>query len=174
MDFDSSTVMTPSLPTFSMASAMMVPIVSSLLAEMVPTWAIILPFTGLLSFFSSSVTTATAFSMPRLISIGLPPAVTFLIPSRKRHWARTVAVVVPSPATSLVLLATSRTIRAPRFSMGSLRSISFATVTPSLVMVGEPNLLSRMTFRPLGPRVTLTASARAFTPLRMALRASSR
>src|SRR5579864_3936505 len=30
--------------------------------------------------------------------------------------ARTVAVVVPSPATSLVLLATSRTICAPMFS----------------------------------------------------------
>ncbi len=39
----SSTVMTPSLPTFSMASAMILPMVSSLLAEMVPTWAIMLP-----------------------------------------------------------------------------------------------------------------------------------
>ena len=78
----SSTVMTPSLPTFSIASAMMSPIVSSLFAEIVPTWAIILPLTGLLSFFSSSTTTATAFSMPRLMSIGLAPAVTFLMPSR--------------------------------------------------------------------------------------------
>ena len=78
----SSTVMTPSLPTFSMASAMILPMVSSLLAEMVPTWAIILPLTGLLSFFSSSITAATAFSMPRLSSIGLAPAVTFLLPSR--------------------------------------------------------------------------------------------
>ncbi len=174
MVLDSSTVITPSLPTFSMASAMMPPIVSSLLAEMVPTWAIILPFTGLLSFLSSSTTRATAFSIPFLSSIGLAPAVTFLIPSRKRHWASTVAVVVPSPATSLVLLATSRTMRAPRFSMGSLRSTSLATVTPSLVMVGEPNFLSRMTFRPLGPSVTLTASARALTPFRTAPRASSR
>ena len=32
--------MTPSLPTFSMASAMSSPMVSSLLAETVPTWAI--------------------------------------------------------------------------------------------------------------------------------------
>ena len=78
----SSTVMTPSLPTLSIASAMIVPIVSSLLAEMVPTWAIILPLTGLLSFFSSSVTAATAISMPRFRSIGLAPAVTFLLPSR--------------------------------------------------------------------------------------------
>ncbi len=171
---DSSTVMTPSLPTFSMASAMILPMVSSLLAEMVPTWAIILPFTGLLSFFSSSTTIATADSMPSFSCIGLAPAVTLRMPSRKMAWASTVAVVVPSPATSEVLLATSRTMRAPRFSIGSLRSISLATVTPSLVMVGEPNFLSRMTLRPLGPRVTFTASASAFTPRRIALRASSR
>jgi hypothetical protein len=74
--------MTPSLPTFSMASAMMPPMVSSLLAETVPTWAIIFPATGLLSFFSSSTTALTAFSMPRLMSMGLAPAVTFLLPSR--------------------------------------------------------------------------------------------
>src|SRR5581483_6859672 len=78
--------------------------------------------------------------------------------------ASTVAVVVPSPAVSDVLLATSRTICAPMFSSGSLRSISFATVTPSFVMVGEPNFLSRTTLRPLGPSVTLTASASWLTP----------
>src|SRR6478672_4095454 len=78
--------------------------------------------------------------------------------------ASTVAVVVPSPAVSEVLLATSRTICAPMFSSGSLRSISFATVTPSLVMVGEPNFLSRTTLRPFGPRVTFTASASWLTP----------
>src|SRR5437588_12477546 len=55
--------------------------------------------------------------------------------------ARTVAVVVPSPATSLVLVATSRTICAPMFWKRSARSISFATVTPSLVTVGAPGLL---------------------------------
>src|SRR6266568_164642 len=87
--------------------------------------------------------------------------------------ASTVAVVVPSPATSEVLEATSRTIWAPMFSSGSLRSISLATVTPSLVMTGEPNFLSRTTLRPLGPRVTLTASARRLTPRRIACRESS-
>src|SRR3954464_3558608 len=85
-------------------------------------------------------------------------------------WASTVAVVVPSPAVSDVLLATSRTICAPMFSSGSFRSISLATVTPSLVMVGEPNFLSRTTLRPLGPRVTFTASASWFTPRRIACR----
>src|SRR6185369_13307531 len=87
-------------------------------------------------------------------------------------WARTVAVVVPSPATSEVLEATSLTSWAPMFSNLSSSSISLATVTPSLVMSGEPNDLSMMTLRPLGPRVTFTASARVFTPFRMALRPS--
>ena len=57
--------------------------------------------------------------MPRLSAIGLAPAVTFLRPSRKIAWASTVAVVVPSPARSEVLVATSFTICAPMFSIGS-------------------------------------------------------
>ena len=53
----SSTVMTPSLPTFSIASAIRLPISLSLLAEMEPTWAIsFLPVVGTLIFFSSSTT----------------------------------------------------------------------------------------------------------------------
>ena len=85
------------------------------------------------------------------MAIGVAPAVTFLRPSRKIASASTVAVVVPSPATSEVLLATSRTICAPMFWYGSSSSISFATVTPSLVTVGEPHFLSRTTLRPRGP-----------------------
>ena len=114
---------------------------------------------------------ATALSMPRLMSIGLWPAATSFAPSRKIAWASTVAVVVPSPATSEVLEATSFTICAPMFSNLFSSSISLATVTPSLVMVGEPNDFSITTLRPLGPRVTLTASARMFTPRRIASRA---
>ena len=87
--------------------------------------------------------------------------------------ASTVAVVVPSPARSLVFEATSRTIWAPMFSSGSESSISFATVTPSLVTVGAPNFLSMTTLRPLGPSVTFTALARASTPRSSARRASS-
>src|SRR3954447_6178718 len=56
------------------------------------------------------------------------------------------------------------------FSSAFPRSISLATVTPSLVMVGDPNFLSMMTLRPLGPRVTLTASANWLTPRRIACR----
>ena len=78
----SSTVMTPSLPTLSIASAMIRPIASSWFAEIVPTWAIIDPLTGLDILLSSVVIASTALSMPRFTAIGLAPAVTFLAPSR--------------------------------------------------------------------------------------------
>src|SRR5437868_8007706 len=52
-------------------------------------------------------------------------------------------------------------------------SISLATVTPSLVTVGAPHDFSITTLRPRGPRVTLTASARVFTPARIRARALS-
>src|SRR5512140_2875586 len=87
-------------------------------------------------------------------------------------WASTVAVVVPSPATSEGFDATSFTIWAPMFSNLFSSSISFATVTPSFVIVGDPKLFSMTTFRPFGPSVTATASARVWTPRRMASRAS--
>ena len=55
----------------------------------------------------------------------------------------------------------------------SFNSISFATDTPSLVIVGPPKPLSNTTLRPLGPNVTLTAFASVFTPSTIRLRASS-
>ena len=113
-----------------------------------------------------------ARSMPRFRSIGFMPAATDLAPSRTIDWARTVAVVVPSPAMSLVFEATSRTIWAPMFSNLSASSISLATVTPSLVMRGAPKDLSMTTLRPLGPSVTFTASARMSTPRSIFSRAS--
>src|SRR4030066_1143659 len=84
-----------------------------------------------------------------------------------------VAVVVPSPATSLVLEATSFTIWAPMFSYLSDSSTSFATVTPSFVTSGEPNDFSTVPSRPRGPSVTLTASVRMSTPILIAARASA-
>src|SRR6478735_1546022 len=85
--------------------------------------------------------------------------------------ASTVAVVVPSPAMSEVFDATSLTIWAPMFASLSSSSISLATVTPSLVTVGEPQLFSMMTFRPRGPSVTFTVLARMLSPLAMLWRA---
>ena len=113
-----------------------------------------------------------ARSMPRLRSMGFMPAATALTPSLTIAWARTVAVVVPSPAMSLVLEATSRSICAPMFSNLSESSISLATETPSLVTRGAPKALSMTTLRPLGPSVTRTASARVSTPRSMRARAS--
>src|SRR5665213_2463618 len=124
-----------------------------------------------------SQTAVTAASMPFFSSSGCAPAATLRRPSCTIAWASTVAVVVPSPATSLVLVATSLASWAPRFSYGLLSSISRAMVTPSFVIVGAPNFLSITTLRPLGPSVTLTALARASTPrwrLRRAFSSNSR
>ena len=57
-----------------------------------------------------STAASTAASMPFFRLIGLAPAAT-LRPSRTIDHASTVAVVVPSPATSSVFLATSLTSR---------------------------------------------------------------
>src|SRR5215207_4362207 len=59
------------------------------------------------------------------------------------------------------------------FSNGSSSSTSFAIDTPSFVIVGAPNFLSRTTLRPRGPSVTLTVSASLLTPASSARRASS-
>src|SRR5215210_5272308 len=173
-DLPSSTVITPSLPTLSIASAMILPMVSSLLAEMEPTCAISLEVVvALEAFFSSATRAVTALSMPRFRSIGFMPAATYFMPSRTMAWASTVAVVVPSPALSLVLEATSLTICAPMFWNLSLSSISLATETPSLVTVGAPKLRSSTTLRPFGPSVILTALARMLMPSTSFERASS-
>ena len=113
---DSSTVMTPSLPTLSMASAMISPTWVSA-AEMEAVEAICsLVSTSLAMLSSCSQTASIAASMPRFSDIGLAPAATLRRPSRTSACASTVAVVVPSPATSSVFLATSLTSSAPIFS----------------------------------------------------------
>src|SRR4051812_24445662 len=59
------------------------------------------------------------------------------------------------------------------FSNGSSSSISLATETPSCVTVGEPNLRSTATLRPLGPRVVPTALTTTSMPFLSLRRASS-
>ena len=172
----SSTVMTPSLPTFVNASASILPISASPLALMLATWATSSGLATLIRleiFWSLATTPSTAFCMPRARAIASAPAVMFLRASLNRASAMTVAVVVPSPATSLVLEAASFTSWAPMFSHLSRRSISSATVTPSLVIVGAPQPLSRTALRPRGPRVDLTARASFSTPASSLPRASS-
>ncbi len=107
MVLDSSTVITPSLPTLSKASASRSPITLSRL-EIVATDAMSSRVsTSRAASRSASPTASAAASMPRLRPIGLAPAATARRPSWTIAWASTVAVVVPSPATSLVLVATS-------------------------------------------------------------------
>merc|ERR1712235_236024 len=75
------------------------------------------------------------------------------IPSVTIALARTVAQVVPSPALSFVLLATSWTSLAPIFCNLSGSSTAFATETPSFVMCGDPHDFSMITVEPFGPIV---------------------
>ena len=160
----SSTVITPSLPTLSIASAIVSPISASA-AEIEATCAISsFPPIDFEKPAIKSVTLSDASSIPLLTSIGFTPVATAFIPSFTIACASTVAVVVPSPATSFVFDATSFANCAPIFSYGSSKSTSFAIVTPSFVIVGAPHFFSKTTFLPLGPRVTLTTSASLFTP----------
>src|SRR6478672_10038987 len=101
--FDSSTVMTPSLPTLSIASAMISPTVVSA-AEIDAVEAICsLVSTSLAMASSCSDTAETAASMPRFRPIGLAPAATLRRPSRTMAWARTVAVVGDRGGAPLLL-----------------------------------------------------------------------
>ena len=152
----------------------MAPTSSSLLAEILAT-AAMPPFTlatGLASDSMFFVTTATALRMPRTNALASAPLAINFRPLRKMASARTVAVVVPSPASSLVLLAASFTSLAPMFSALFKSSISSATLTPSLVTVGPPQLLSSTALRPRGPSVLFTAAASFSTPAKSDLRAS--
>ncbi len=74
------------------------------------------PFTGMECFLTWSTAASTARLMPRRIAIGSAPAARLRSPSLIITEASTVAVVVPSPARSLVLTATSLTSCAPMFA----------------------------------------------------------
>ena len=62
-----------------------------------------LPDTGIDNSLSAFTAVSVANSIPRRMPTGLAPAVTFFKPSRTIACVKTVAVVVPSPATSFVL-----------------------------------------------------------------------
>jgi len=149
--------------------------ISTSAAEMAATFAICAGsvLTLFASFLIDSTATSTAAWMPFFSTIGFAPAATLRRPSRTIAHASTVAVVVPSPATSSVFFATSLTSSAPIFSYGSSSSTSLAIETPSLVMVGAPHFFSRTTLRPFGPSVTRTASASLFMPASSERRADS-
>jgi hypothetical protein len=130
---------------------MILPTSASLLAEMAATfWMSALPLTG------GEIVDRLGGGLDGLLhaadeGVGVDAGGDVRRPSRKRASARTVAVVVPSPASSEVLLAASLTSMAPMFSALLRSSISSATVTPSLVTVGPPQDLSMTALRPRGP-----------------------
>ena len=75
-------MITPSLPTFAIASAIMLPTVASELAEIVATCSIDLASEqGLESAFNPSTSLIAALSIPRFKSIGFIPAATAFKPS---------------------------------------------------------------------------------------------
>ena len=100
---DSSTVITPSPPTFSSASATSSPMGASLCAEMAATWAFSLRVCTVRDCaFSESTAACRPRSRPRLRSMALAPATTLRTPSARIAWASTVEVLVPSPTASPV------------------------------------------------------------------------
>src|SRR2546428_25613 len=72
--------------------------------------------------------------------------------------AKMTAVVVPSPASSSWVFATSTSI----FGAGCSMPISWGIVTPSFVMTTSPRESTSILSIPRGPRVLRTASATAF------------
>ena len=75
-------VMTPSWPTFSMASAISWPMPSSP-EETAPTRAMsALPLTFWLLAFTASMAAVVALAMPFFMTMGLAPAARFFRPSR--------------------------------------------------------------------------------------------
>lgn len=166
--------MAPSRPTSSMARATSAPMEGSLLAEIAATCAIASDVAhGCAMRRSSPTIVSMPWSIPRRSSIGFIPAARCFRPSWTMPCASTVAVVVPSPAISLVREATSRRSCAPMFSKRSSSSTERATTTPELTICGAPNSRSSSTVRPRGPSVTFTASASVSTPRRIRSRAAS-
>ena len=134
-------------------------------------WSFPVTFELICAIASTAQSQACFIPLRRII--GLAPAARFFIPSLTIACARTVAVVVPSPATSFVFVATSFTSCAPMFSNPSSNSTSFAIVTPSFVINGAPKDLSNTTFLPFGPNVTFTVFANLSTPASNAALASA-
>ena len=159
-------MITPSLPTASIAAAMCSPISGSLLPEIAATLAI--AFLSVLMliafFFRCSTTSSLAFMMPRLSAIGLAPAATLRRPSwitrlrQQGGGGRAVAGDVVGLARHFLDQLRAHVLQRIR------SSISLAMVTPSLVIVGLPHFFSSTTLRPRGPSVTLTALATLSTP----------
>ena len=132
---------------------------------------LILVSMALADFSSDSVIACTAFSIPRFRPRGLAPAATLRRPSRTSAWARTVAVVVPSPATSSVFLATSLDQLCADLLVRILQLDLLGDGNTSLVIVGAP--LSQHDVAALGAERHLDRVSEGVKALLEAWRASS-
>ena len=171
--FVSSTVITPSLPTSSIASGTTPPIDESAARYWQPERSLPSPRLGLASEWADSPRHASnGISIPCLIAPGLPRRPRCASPSGERlgqDGRRSGAV-----AGDVVGLGGDLpTSWAPMFSKGSSSSISLAMVTPSLTMVGAPNFFSMTTLRPFGPRRHLDGVGERVRPGNRPRRAAS-
>ena len=119
VDLDSYTVIRPSSPTRFTASAISLPIVESLFAEIVATFKIESDCNNKDCDLIDCIASAVASSIPFFNFTGFVPCAIRDKPSFRIVCARTIEVVVPSPETSKVLLAISCKSCAPKFSLGS-------------------------------------------------------
>ena len=145
----------------------------SLLQLIAATLSNISPFTSIAVSLKYLLIFLTPLCIPSFISLIDATAYSGLLTSFSNASARTVAVVVPSPASCTVFLAASLTSVAPMFSTGSNKTTDSATVTPSFVMTGLPLASSYITHFPDAPRVDLTAFDSFSTPIITLFLASS-
>ena len=136
----SSTVMTPSLPTFCIASAMYWPISFSPLAEIVPTWATSSEVLIFLALATRSLTTGCR-QQGRCRASGPSGSCRLQRPCRLRErWPGRERS--PSSCRHRRCRWSSKQLRGPSgrpcFRTCLRVSISLATETPSLVMRGAP------------------------------------
>ena len=141
----------------------------SLLAEIVAT-SVSIAFVNFLPLcFNFSTTKSLTSTKLRSSSVRFSDGFAFKWskPLRIKDSVSTMLVVVPSPASVAVRSAACLTIFTAKFSIGSIKSIDLATVTPSLVTV-RPCVWfgdSINTVLPLGPNVLLTALESFLIPL---------
>jgi hypothetical protein len=124
----------------------------------------------LLELFDDS---GNALSIPRLSAIGFTPAVTFLRPSRKIAWARTVACR-GAVAGEIGRLRRDFLHHLCAHVLDRIRKLDLLGDGDAVLGDGRcTELLVDDDVSALGPRVTLTASASWSTPRFSAARAST-
>jgi hypothetical protein len=166
--------MTPSLPTLSIASEMILPISGSLLAEIVPTCAIsLLVVVGFEIFFSffdegDDRLVDAALQIHR-VHAGGHVLHAFAHDGLRQHGCSGGAVtgVVGGLGSDFLDHLGAHVLELV---------LQFDFLGDGHAVLGDrgaPNERSSTTLRPLGPRVTLTAFARMLTPLTILARASS-